>query len=144
MYEAADLGVMIKRSFWLAFDVSPLILWLFMLDCHLPNEDMFFHFCRQMVQICPHLCCFLSILKTTSNISSLASFYSSRENARSALEPACMLLSLFVLHQKLFKGGSCNFCRDAGEGDQAFVERVLEGTPSPKSHAFFPRCMWLK
>ena len=34
-----------------------------------------------------------------------------------------------------------NFCRDAGEGDQAVVERVLEGTPSPKSHAPFPRGM---
>ena len=66
------------------------------------------------------------------------------ENARSALEPTCMLLSLFVLHQKPFKGGSWNFWRDAGEGNQAFVERVLEGTPSPKSHAPFPRGMWLK
>ena len=32
-------------------------------------------------------------------------------------------------------------CRDAGKGDQAFVERVLEGTPSLKSHAPFPRGM---
>ena len=70
------------------------------------------------------------------------------ENAWSALGPACMLLSLFVLHQKLFKSGSWNFCRDAvgggGGGGQAFVERVLEGTPSPKSHAPFPRGMWLR
>ena len=43
-----------------------------------------------------------------------------------------MLLSLFVLHQKLFKGG-LKFLSGCGEGDQAFVERVLEGTP-PLNH----------
>ena len=35
-------------------------------------------------------------------------------------------LHAFITYQ-LFKGGSWN----AGEGDQAFVERVLEGPPSP-------------
>ena len=106
---------MIKRIFvWLfevASDLSPVILWLSLTEWR-------------------HVFAFLQ---------TDGAFKDQLENARSAFEPVCMLLSLFVLHQKLLKGGSWNFCRDAGEGDQAFVERELEGTPSPKSHAPFPR-----
>ena len=45
---------------------------------------------------------------------------------------------------KIIQGRILKFCRDAGEEDQAFVERVLEGTPSPKSHAPIPRGMRLR
>ena len=109
-----------------------------MLDCHSPNEDMFLLFCRQMAQIVRIFVVFCQFLKIHPIFQVYLAFIAQEENALSALEPACMLLSLFVLHQKLFKGGSLIFCQDAGEGDQTFVERVLECTPSPKSHAPFP------
>ena len=139
---------MIKCSFWQAFwgcirlkSSHPLTL---MLDCHSPKEEMFLRFCRQMVQICPHLCCFLSILKTTPNISSLASFYSSRRKCTERLGASLYALITFRATSNAIQGGSWNFCRDAGKGDQAFVERVLEGTSSPKSHASFPRGITLE
>ena len=73
-----------------------------MLDCDSPNED----FMQTDGADLSASLLFSVNFKTTPNISSLASFYSPRRHARSALEPACMLLSLFVLHQKPFKGGS--------------------------------------
>ena len=125
-----------------------------MLDCHSPNEDMFLNFCRQMVQICPHLCCFLSILKTTPNISSLASFYlccflsilkttpnisslasfySSRRKCTKRLGASLYALITFRATSNAIQGRILKFCRDAGKGGQAFVERVLKGTrPLPK------------
>ena len=120
---------MIKCSFWLAFwgciRRKPSHPLTFMLNCHSPNEDMFLHFCRQMMQFCPHLCCFLSILKTTLNISSLASLYSSRRNCTERLGANLYALITFrATSRRILK-----FLSGCGEGDQAFVERVLEGTP---------------
>ena len=50
--------------------IRRVILWLSLTEW----RHVFLHFWRQMAQICPHLCCFLSILQTTPNISSLSSF----------------------------------------------------------------------
>ena len=101
-----------------------------MLDCHSPDEDVFFlHFCRQMAQIGPHLCCFLSILKTTPNISSLASFYSSRRKLGASLHA----FITFRATSKAIQGRILKFLSGCGEGDHAFVERELEGTP-PLNH----------
>ena len=73
-----------------------------MIGCHSTNEDMFLDFCRQMAQICPHLCCFMSILKNTSNISNLASFYSSRIKCTKRLR-APLRASLYAFIIKSYK-----------------------------------------
>ena len=75
-----------------------------MLDCHSPNEVMFLHFCRQMVQICPHFCCFLSILKTTPNISCLASFYNSRRKYTERLGTSLHAFITFCATSKVIQG----------------------------------------
>ena len=103
-----------------------------MLDCHSPNEDMFLYFCRQVAQICPHLC-FLSILKTTPNVSSLASFYSTIRECTERLRASLRAFITFRATSKAIHGRILKFCWDAGEGGRAFVERVLEGTP-PLNH----------
>ena len=68
-----------------------------MLDCH-----VFAVLQTDGTDLSASLLFSVNFKKTTPNISSLAQ----EENAWSALEPACMLLSLLVLHQKLFKSGS--------------------------------------
>ena len=85
-----------------------------MLDCHSPNEDMFLHFCRQMAQICPHLCCFLSILKTTPKISSLASFYSSRRKCTERLGASLYALVTFRATSNAIQGRFLSGCGEVG------------------------------
>ena len=138
---------MIKCSFWLAFRGcirrKPSHPLTFMLDCHAPNEDMFLHFCRKMVQICPHLCCFLSIFKTTPNILSLASFYSSRRKCTERLGASLYTLITFRATSNAIQGRILKTLSGCGEGGPSLCRKSAWGYPSPKSHAPFPRGMWL-
>ena len=127
---------MIKCSFWLAFwgciRRKPSHPLTFMLDCHSPNEVMFLQFCRQMVQICPDLCCFLSILKTTPNISSLASFYSSRRKCTERLGASLYALITFRATSNAIQGRILNFLSGCGEGGPRLCRKSTRGYPLPK------------
>ena len=104
-----------------------------MLDCHSPNEDMFLHFCRQMVQICPYLCCFLSILKTTPNISSLASFYSSRRKCTERLGASLYALITFRATSNAIQGRILKFLSGCGEGRQKIVSEYDQEIPQSQT-----------
>ena len=103
-----------------------------MLDGHSPSEDMFLHFCRQMVQICPHLCCFLSILKTTPNNSSLASFYSSRRKCTECLGASLYALITFRATSNAIQGRILKFLSGCGEGGPSLCRMSTWGYPLPK------------
>ena len=127
---------MIKCSFWLAFwgciRLKPSHPLTFMLDCHSPSEDMFLHFCRQMVQICPHLCCFLSILKTTPNNSSLSSFYSSRRKCTERLGASLYALITFRATSNAIQARILKFLSGCGEGGPSLCKMSTWGYPLPK------------
>ena len=126
---------MIKCSFWLAFwgciRRKPSHPLTFMLDFHSPSEDMFLHFCRQMLQICPHLCCFLSILKTTPNNSSLSSFYSSRRKCTERLGASLHALITFRATSNAIQGQILKFLSGCGEGGPSLCRMSTWGYPPP-------------
>ena len=94
-----------------------------MLECHSPNEDMFLHFWRQMVQICAHLCCFLSILKTTHNILSLASFYGSRRKCTERLGASVYALITFRATSNAIQRQILKFLSGCGEGGPSLCRK---------------------
>ena len=93
---------------------------------------MLLHFCRPMVQICPHLCCFLSILKTTPNISSLASFYSSRKNCTERLGASLYALITFRATPNAIQGRILKFLSGWWEGGPSLCRKSTWGYPFPK------------
>ena len=123
---------MIKCSFWLAFwgciRRQPSHAWLSLTKW----RHRFLHFCRQMVQICPHLRCFLSILKTTPNISSLASFYSSRRKCTERLGASLYALITFRATSNAIQGRILKFLSGCGEGGPSLCRKSTWGYPLPK------------
>ena len=109
-----------------------------MLDCHSPNEAMFFAFLQTDGADLSASMLFLSILKITPNISSLASFYSSRRKCTERFGASLYALITFHATSNAIQGRILNFLSRWGKGDQAFVETILEGTPSPNHTHPFP------
>ena len=104
-----------------------------MLESHSPNEDMFLQFCRQMVQICPHLCCFLSILKTAPNISSRPGFYSSRRKCTERLGASLHAFITFRATSKAIQGRILKSLSGCGGGGPSFCSQSTWGSP-PLNH----------
>ena len=128
---------MIKCSFWLAFwgcirrKFSHLLT--FMLDCHSPNEDMFFAFLQtDGADLSASICCFLSILKTTPNISSLSSFYSSRRKCTKRLGACLYALNTFRATSNAIQGRILKFLSRCGEGGPSLCWKSTWGYPLPK------------
>ena len=78
---------------------------------------------RQMVHICLHLCCFLSILKTTPNISSLTSFYSSRRKCTERLGASLYALISFRATSNAIQGRILKFLSGCGEGGPSLCRK---------------------
>ena len=63
-----------------------------MLDCHSPNEDMFFAFLQtDGADLSASMLFTVNFKKTHPIVQIQLAFLAQGENARSALEPACML-----------------------------------------------------
>ena len=110
-----------------------------MLDCHSTNEDMFFAFLQTDGADLSASLLFSVNFKNLHPIFQVyiatCSFYSSRRKCTERLGASLHAFITFRAKSKAIQGRILKFLSGCGEGDQAFVERVLEGTPPPKSHA---------